>query len=265
MLAVFGAAAPGARAAPAHPARPAAGARRAQHRRGRRRPRRGGAADAPRARGAAARPRRPGRRRGPGADPRRPPRGARRRAGRDRRARARGALRRRSTPARCPTATPHSPSSPAATPPPTRRPPPRTSPPGPALPAADVRRAWKDPEPPAGEPDEGPVRLLPAFDEWLLGWASRDLVLPKRHADQGRARRHHPPGRDRRRSRVRDLAAGPQRRRVELDPFGRVTRAMRAASRPRRPGSGSSLANVNCGWVGERGFGRAGGSPTVGA
>ena len=82
------------------------------------------------------------------------------------------------------TATPPSPSSPAATPPPTR---PATAEDFAAwsgLPAADVRRAWQDPEPPAGEPDEGPVRLLPAFDEWLLGWASRDLVLPERHAGE---------------------------------------------------------------------------------
>jgi hypothetical protein len=52
------------------------------------------------------------------------------------------------------------------------------------LPAADVRRAWAaasegghsgavapEVDEPAG------VRLLPAFDEWLLGWADRDLVL----------------------------------------------------------------------------------------
>jgi hypothetical protein len=45
------------------------------------------------------------------------------------------------------------------------------------LPAADVRAAWTQPDSsPADDP--GPVRLLPAFDEWLLGWASRDLVLP---------------------------------------------------------------------------------------
>ena len=76
------------------------------------------------------------------------------------------------------------------------------------LPAADVRRAWTGAGAAApASPSEGPVRLLPAFDEWLLGWASRDLVLPKRARREGRARRHHPPGRDRRRPRVRDLAA----------------------------------------------------------
>src|SRR6185295_17742899 len=49
------------------------------------------------------------------------------------------------------------------------------------LPAADVKAAWQDaPSPDAGEP--GDVRLLPAFDEWLLGWASRDPVLPVQHA-----------------------------------------------------------------------------------
>jgi hypothetical protein len=49
------------------------------------------------------------------------------------------------------------------------------------LPAADVRTAWTAPEAVAAG-DPGPVRLLPAFDEWLLGWASRDLVLPAAHA-----------------------------------------------------------------------------------
>ena len=82
------------------------------------------------------------------------------------------------------------------------------------LPAADVRRAWQDPEPPAGEPDEGPVRLLPAFDEWLLGWASRDLVLPERARGRGAARRHHPRRRDRRRACVRHVAARPRRDRA---------------------------------------------------
>jgi hypothetical protein len=96
------------------------------------------------------------------------------------------------------------------------------------LPAADVRRAWQDPEPPSGEPEEGPVRLLPAFDEWLLGWASRDLVLPARHAPRvlrggiirpvviadGRV--------------VATWRLDRRRRRVELEPFGRVTRAVKA-------------------------------------
>jgi Winged helix DNA-binding domain len=50
------------------------------------------------------------------------------------------------------------------------------------LPAADVHRAWVDPDPPTCDPPEGPVRLLPAFDEWLLGWASRELVVAPEHA-----------------------------------------------------------------------------------
>jgi hypothetical protein len=50
------------------------------------------------------------------------------------------------------------------------------------LPAGDVRRAWQEPDPPAGDPKPGPVRLLPAFDEWLLGWASREPVLAAAHA-----------------------------------------------------------------------------------
>ena len=95
------------------------------------------------------------------------------------------------------------------------------------LPAADVRRVWHEPDPPAGEPDEVGVRLLPAFDEWLLGWASRDLVLPQRHAgkvlDGGI---------------IRPVAIADgcvfatwrldrRRGRIELDPLGRVSRAMR--------------------------------------
>jgi hypothetical protein len=46
------------------------------------------------------------------------------------------------------------------------------------LPAADVRRAWAAAEDnPESRSEPGGVRLLPAFDEWLLGWADRDLVL----------------------------------------------------------------------------------------
>jgi hypothetical protein len=98
------------------------------------------------------------------------------------------------------------------------------------LPAADVRRAWVEPGPAAGEPPEGPLRLLPAFDEWLLGWASRDLVLPPEHA-----RRAAPGG-----GIIRPVAIADGRvvatwrldrraRRVELDAFGRVPRRELAA------------------------------------
>jgi Winged helix DNA-binding domain len=96
------------------------------------------------------------------------------------------------------------------------------------LPAADIRRAWEDPVLPVGEPGEGPVRLLPAYDEWLLGWASRDLVLPKRHATKVA------PGGIIRPVAIADGRAfatwrlDRRRNRIELQPFGRVTRAMRA-------------------------------------
>ena len=73
----------------------------------------------------------------------------------------------------------------------------------------------------------GPV--APAFDEWLLGWASRDLVLPAQHA-----KRIAPGG-----GIIRPVAIADgrvfatwrldrRRKRIELDPFGRVTKAMRA-------------------------------------
>ena len=91
------------------------------------------------------------------------------------------------------------------------------------LPAADVRAAWVDPDPPAGDPPEASVRLLPAFDEWLLGWASREPVLAPEHA-----RRVAPGG-----GIIRPVAIAGGRvfatwrldrraRRVELDPFGPV-------------------------------------------
>ena len=92
------------------------------------------------------------------------------------------------------------------------------------LPAADVRGAWRDVEPPAGEPEEGGVRLLPAFDEWLLGWASRDLVLPRAHA-----------GEVLRGGIIRAVAIADGRvfatwrRGFELESFGRVPAAMRTA------------------------------------
>lgn len=44
----------------------------------------------------------------------------------------------------------------------------------------ECRKAW----PGLGEHEEAqvPVRLLPAFDEYLMGWKSRDPILPKEHA-----------------------------------------------------------------------------------
>ena len=146
-----------------------------------------------------------------------------------------------------------SPSSPAATPRPTR---PATRDDFAAwsgLPAADVRRAWVEPDPPAGEPPAGPLRLLPAFDEWLLGWASRDLVLAPEHA-----RRVAPGGI------IRPVAILDGRvvatwrldrraRRVEVDAFGRVPRRaleaevadLGASPGPRAAGlSGATTATV---------------------
>ncbi|MFG1943084.1 winged helix DNA-binding domain-containing protein [Nonomuraea sp. NPDC048826] len=52
------------------------------------------------------------------------------------------------------------------------------------LPLGDARTAWRlapAPGPPAGS--EGPlVRLAPAFDEYLLGWKSRDPILAPEHS-----------------------------------------------------------------------------------
>jgi winged helix DNA-binding protein len=96
------------------------------------------------------------------------------------------------------------------------------------LPAADVRAAWAQPRV-DGEPAEGGIRLLPAFEEWLLGWASRDLVLPRAHA-----KRVLPGGGIIRPIAIADGRAfatwrlDRRRGRVELAPFGRVTKAMRA-------------------------------------
>jgi hypothetical protein len=96
------------------------------------------------------------------------------------------------------------------------------------LPKADVETAWGGAQ--AGEdgPEPGGVRLLPAFDEWLLGWRSRDLVLAADHA-----KRVAPGG-----GIIRPVAIADGRvfatwrldrrkRRIELDPFGRVSRAVR--------------------------------------
>jgi len=96
------------------------------------------------------------------------------------------------------------------------------------LPTADVRTAWQDaPSPDAAEP--GGVRLLPAFDEWLLGWASRSFALSDEHAKRAASGGGI----------IRPVAIADgrvfatwrldrKRRRIELDPFGRVTKAMRA-------------------------------------
>jgi hypothetical protein len=92
------------------------------------------------------------------------------------------------------------------------------------LPKGDLR--WEEPE--TGDADEGGVRLLPAFDEWLLGWKSRDPILPREHA-----KRVAPGG-----GIIRPVAIADGRvfatwrldrpkRRIELDPFGRVSKPMR--------------------------------------
>jgi hypothetical protein len=88
------------------------------------------------------------------------------------------------------------------------------------LPAADVRAAWHDPVVAGDAPEPGGVRLLPAFDEWLLGWASREPVLPAAHA-----RKVAPGG-----GIIRPVAIADGRvfatwrlhgSQVELEPFGR--------------------------------------------
>ena len=95
------------------------------------------------------------------------------------------------------------------------------------LPAADVKSAWQGAEV-EGEGEAGPVRLLAAFDEWLLGWKSRAPILPRKHA-----KRVAPGG-----GILRPVAIADGRvfatwrldrpkRRIEIDPFGRVTKAMR--------------------------------------
>ncbi|MFI6480707.1 winged helix DNA-binding domain-containing protein [Nonomuraea sp. NPDC050663] len=51
------------------------------------------------------------------------------------------------------------------------------------LPLGQARKAW----PPSGEPAEGPevpVRLAPAFDEYLMGWRDRDSILAPQHVKQ---------------------------------------------------------------------------------
>jgi Winged helix DNA-binding domain len=94
------------------------------------------------------------------------------------------------------------------------------------LPAADVRRAWEAVEPHDEPGEPSGVRLLPAFDEWLLGWASRDFTLAPRHA-----RRPLPGG-----GIVRPVAIADgrifatwrldrARGRVEVEPFGRGVQA----------------------------------------
>ncbi len=98
------------------------------------------------------------------------------------------------------------------------------------LPAGDVRHGWAAvANPPADAGERGGVRLLPAFDEWLLGWADRSPVLPAAHVrrvvpgggiirpvaiDDGRAFATW----------RLDRAAGT----VELAPLRRVTAAQRA-------------------------------------
>ena len=53
------------------------------------------------------------------------------------------------------------------------------------LPADDVRRGWAGVAPASADASEpGGVRLLGAFDEWLLGWADRSPVVATAHAQR---------------------------------------------------------------------------------
>jgi hypothetical protein len=102
------------------------------------------------------------------------------------------------------------------------------------LPVADVRRAWTavagDDGPAAGDDGSdsppGGVRLLPAFDEWLLGWASRDFTLPPEHA-----RKAAPGGGIIRPVAIQDgrvvatWRLDRPRRTLEVAPFGPISRA----------------------------------------
>ena len=104
------------------------------------------------------------------------------------------------------------------------------------LPAADVRRAWAAVDraagPGAGRAGESHdaaagMRLLPAFDEWLLGWADRDPVVAPEHKpavlaggiirpvaiDDGRV--------------FATWRLDRAKRRVEVAPFRRLTKAQR--------------------------------------
>jgi hypothetical protein len=93
------------------------------------------------------------------------------------------------------------------------------------LPAGDIR--WEAAAPEAA--DEGGIRLLPAFDEWLLGWSSRALILPPEHAQ-----RVAPGG-----GIIRPVAIHNGRvfatwrldrpkRRIHVEPFGAVGKRMRS-------------------------------------
>jgi winged helix DNA-binding protein len=94
------------------------------------------------------------------------------------------------------------------------------------LPKGDLR--WEEATPEDAEQDHL-IRLLPAFDEWLLGWKSRALILPSEHAKQVA-----PGG-----GIIRPVAIhngrvfatwrhDRRKRRVQIDPFGSVSKRMRA-------------------------------------
>jgi Winged helix DNA-binding domain len=57
------------------------------------------------------------------------------------------------------------------------------------LPLGDARRALRDAAPPRAPRGPLPLRLVPAYDELLLGWRDRTPVVPAEHA-----RRVHPGG-----------------------------------------------------------------------
>jgi hypothetical protein len=100
------------------------------------------------------------------------------------------------------------------------------------LPAADVREAWAAaPSAPAGETRAASVRLLPAFDTYLLGYADRDDVVPPEHA----ARVFPGGGWVHPVLLVDGLAAGSWKLaagRVEVEPFASLTQDVQAALEP---------------------------------
>ena len=108
------------------------------------------------------------------------------------------------------------------------------------------------PEPPAGTP----VRLLPGFDEYVLGYKDRSAILTRRGGAAGgpRQERHVPRHRGRRRPRRRHLEPQDQRRQrtvVTVTPFGSLSATRRreieraAAAYGRHLGSPAEVAYLD--------------------
>ena len=87
------------------------------------------------------------------------------------------------------------------------------------------------------------VRLLPAFDDYLLGWRDRSFAVRAGSSRHGEPRWRHDPSDARGRRHGGGRLATIDDGRLRLEPFGPLPRPVERRARPRRPRSSVSWSD----------------------